>query len=83
MNMSKISDKLEDFFDLSKKKREKKHKKIEKIVKKLEEKTENLKEDVREAGKRDRDSGKYRELNRELKVASRLLEKAKKHASKD
>ena len=82
MNMSKITDKLEGFFDLSKKKRQKKHKKLEKIVSKLEDKTDKLKADVRDEGKRNKNSGKYRDLSRELKVASKLLDKAKKHAKK-
>lgn len=79
MNMNKLLKKLEDFFDLSTQKQEKKHKKLLKIIKKLEEKKIDLDEAVIKESKIDDTSERYHELSKESKVISKLIKKAKKH----
>jgi hypothetical protein len=83
MSTSKIADKLEDFFDLSKKKRRKKHKKLLKIIAKLEDKKSRLETELLEQDKQDETSDEYHDLIQELEVVSKLLEKARKHEKKD
>ena len=80
MNMNKWLKKLEDFFDLSKHDQQKKHKKLLKIIRKLEQKKLNLEEEMVQESKANETSHRYHELTKELKVVSRLLKKAKKHA---
>jgi hypothetical protein len=83
MNTSEIAEKLADFFDLSKKKRSKKHKKLLKIIAKLEDKKAGLEADLLEAGEQDESSDKYVDWSQELEVVTKLLEKARKHEKKD
>jgi len=83
MSTSKIADKLEDFFDLSKKKRRKKQKKLLKIIDKLEHKKARLEAELIAASEQHETSDKYDDLSQELGVVSKLLEKARKHEEKD
>ena len=76
MDTTKLVGKLEDFFDLSKKKQRKKHDKLLKIIGKLEDKKASLEAElVEEAG--DVDGERYRDLKRELEVISELIDKAR------
>ena len=78
--LNKWLKKLEDFFDLSKHDQEKKHKKLLKIIRKLEEKKQKVEEAMVQESKADDTSHRYHDLSKELKVVSKLLKKAKKHA---
>ena len=78
MDTNELVEKLEAFFDLSKKKKQKKHEKLLKIVQKLEDNKSRLELEVMEESKRDDTSDRYRELSQELKVISKLIKKAKK-----
>ena len=76
MDTTKLVGKLEDFFDLSKKKQRKKHDKLVKIIGKLEKKKASLETELAdEAG--DVDGERYHELKRELQVISELIDKAR------
>ena len=79
MSTNSLLQKLEDFFDLSKQKQEKKHHKLEKILRKLEKKKDRLEAELITAAKADDTSDRYRELRKELKVIRKLIKKAKKH----
>ena len=80
MDTNELVEKLEGFFDLSKKKKKKKQQKLLKIINKLEDKKSALELDVIEEGKIDDTSTRYHELEQELKVVSQLIKKAKKQA---
>ena len=80
MDTNELVEKLESFFDLSKKKKKKKQQKLLKIINKLEDKKSALEIDVIEEGKIDDTSIRYNELEQELKVISQLIKKAKKQA---
>ena len=79
MSTNKLLEKLENFFDLSRQKQQKKHHKLLKIIEKLEDKKAGLEEELIAAGKADDTSARYHELDKELKVVSKLIKKAKKH----
>lgn len=79
MNTNDLLQKVEDFFNLSKHKQEKKHHKLVKILHKLENKKDGLEAELITAGKADDTSARYRELRKELKVVRKLIKKAKKH----
>ena len=83
MDTNKLVGKLERFFDLSKKKQEKKHDKLLKIIEKLESKKSMLEVEVMEESKSDETSIRYQEMSKELKVISELIKKAKKKALSD
>jgi hypothetical protein len=83
MDTNKLVGKLERFFDLSKKKQEKKHDKLLKIIKKLENKKSLLEVEVMEESKNDETSTRYQDLSKELKVISELIKKAKKKTLSD
>ncbi|MCP4982315.1 MAG: hypothetical protein GY935_17695 [Gammaproteobacteria bacterium] len=78
MDTNKLVDKLEGFFDLSKKKQQKKHDKLLKIIDKLEEKKTRLQAEVITESVIDDTSERYQDLSRELNVISGLIKKAKK-----
>ena len=78
MDTNKLVGKLERFFDLSKMKQKDKHDKLIKIIGKLEEKRSRLEVEVMEESKRDETTTRYHDLNKELKVISELIKKAKK-----
>ena len=79
MSTNNLLQKVEDFFNLSKHKQEKKHHKLVKILRKLERKKDGLEAELITAGKVDDTSARYRELRKELKVVRKLIKKAKKH----
>ena len=83
MDTNKLVGKLERFFDLSKKKQEKKHGKLLKIIEKLESKKSKLEVKLMEESKSDETSARYQDLSKELKVISELIKKAKKKALSD
>lgn len=78
MDTVELVQKLEGFFDLSKKKRKKKRRKIIKIIGKLEEKKSRLDLEIMEEAKRDDTSERYQELSQEQQVIARLIKKARK-----
>lgn len=80
MKLNKWLKKLEDFLDLSKHDQEKKHKKLLKIIRKLEHKKLKLEARMVNESKADDTSDRYHDLTKELKVVSKLIKKAKKHA---
>ena len=77
MGTNKLVEKLEDFFDLSKKKQRKKHDKLLKIINKLEKKKYRLEHKAQKEKETDATSSRYRDLERELQVISSLISKAK------
>jgi hypothetical protein len=81
MNMSikKMIDKLDEYFDMSKKKQKKKSEKIVKIISKLKDKESELKAELVEQSEKDDTSEKYYDLEKELKIITKLLIKAKKN----
>ena len=79
MNSNNLIDKLDDFFDLSKKKQRKKHEKLFNIIQQLENNKSKLKQQIKKESKRCKDSDLCKKLCREFKVVTKLLKKAKKH----
>jgi hypothetical protein len=78
MGTSKLIDKLEDYFDLSKKKQRKKHDKLVKIIHKLEKKKSRLEHKALREKEIDATSSRYHDVERELRVISKLISKAEK-----
>lgn len=78
MGTSKLTEKLEKFFYLSKSKQLKKQDKLLKIIGKLEEKKLDLEKKVVMESEIDETSDTYHDLRQELTVVSKLLKKAKK-----
>jgi hypothetical protein len=79
MNLNKLVNSLEEFFDLSGKKQKKKRDKLIKIINKLENKKANLKKQVQKESKNHKGSKQAQSLCREFKVVTKLLKKATKH----
>jgi len=77
MDTNKLVEKLERYFDLSKKKQRKKHDKLLKIIDKLEKQKSRLEQEAQEEKEIDAASSRYQELERELQVISGLISKAK------
>jgi uncharacterized protein (DUF2344 family) len=77
MGTNKLVEKLEGFFDLSKKKQRKKHNKLLKIIHKLEKKESALEQKLQKEKEVDANSSHYQDLERELLVISDLISKAK------
>ena len=77
MDTNRLVEKLEEFFDLSKKKQRKKHDKLLKIINKLEKKKYRLEHKAQKEREIDATSSRYQELERELLVISRFISKAK------
>jgi len=77
MDTNKLVEKLEKYFDLSKKKQRKKHDKLLKIINKLEKQKSRLEQEAQEEREIDAASSRYQELERELQVISGLISKAK------
>jgi len=77
MGTNKLIDKLENFFDLSKKKQRKKHDKLLKIVRKLDKKKSTLEQKLQKEKETDATSSRCQDLERELLVISKLIGKAK------
>lgn len=78
MGTNKLINKLEDFFDLSKKKQRKKHDKLVKIIRKLDKKKSTIEQKLQKEKETDATSSRYQDLERELKVISKLISKARK-----
>ncbi len=78
MVKNNLVQKLEDFFDLSKKKQQKKQDKLLKIISNLEQKKVELEKQVVLESEIDETSERYQELSKELMVLSKLIRKAKK-----
>ncbi|MCP4768807.1 MAG: hypothetical protein GY875_21410 [Gammaproteobacteria bacterium] len=83
MGTAKLVEKLENFFDLSKKKRRKKHDKYLKIVRQLEKRKFKLEQKVKRGRAGDANSRRYKALMRELEVVTKLIGKAKKQDPAD
>ena len=77
MDTTKLVGKLEEFFDLSKKKQRKKHDKLLKIIGKLKEKKVALEAELAGEAGNDSDSERYQDLKQELQVVSELIDKAR------
>jgi len=77
MGTSKLVEKMEKFFDLSKEKQQKKHEKLLKIIHKLEKKKSRLELQAQQEGVIDATSSGYQDLERELQVISSLISKAR------
>lgn len=83
MGTSKLMNKLEEYFNLSKSKQKKKRDKLLKIIHKLEEKKSGLEQLILSEREIDDTSEKFDELSKELTVISRLIDKAKKKSLSD
>ncbi len=83
MGTSKLVEKLEDFFDLSKQKRRKKHDKYLKIVRQLEKRKSKLDKKIKREKAGDANSRRHKALIRELEVVSKLINKAEKQDPAD
>jgi len=79
MNIKDIMKMLDDYFNLSKKMQNEKNDKLEKIIDNLEQKKSELKEVMIIESEIDETSEKYHDLQKELKVISKLLKKARQH----
>lgn len=81
MNIDKVMNKLDDFFNQSASKQKKKHDKLLAIIEKLERKKAELKTEMIIESERDETSEKFHDMDKELKVISKLLKKAKQHST--
>ena len=77
MGTSELVEKLEKFFDKSKKKQHKKHDKLLKIIHELEKKKPRLEQEAQKEREIDATSNRYQDLERKLLVISSLISKAK------
>ena len=77
MDTTKLVGKLENFFDLSKKKQRKKRDKLLKIIGKLEEKKAALEAELSGEAGNDPESERCQDLKQELQVVSELIDKAR------
>lgn len=83
MGTSKLTDKLDAFFNLSKSKQKNKRDKLLAIIDKLEEKKSNLEQEVVLESEMDETSEMFHDLRKELNIVSKLLKKAKKKSVLD
>lgn len=81
MKFKDLMEKVEDFFDLSKKKQKEKSNKLKKIIKSLQDKKDDLRKEIKQEARKDKKSKNCYNLCKEYKVVNRLLKKAKQHAS--
>ena len=79
MNIKESMQKLDDYFNLSKKKQNEKHDKLLKIINNLEQKKAELKAVMIIESEKDETSEEFYNLKKELKVISKLLKKARQH----
>lgn len=77
MNIKKVMQKLDDYFDLSKKKQKEKHDKLLQIIERLEQKKSELKAEMIVESEKDTTTEDFHDLQKELKVISKLLKKAR------
>ena len=78
MSIKDLLSRLDDFFDLSRKKQKKKADKLAKIICLLEEKKAELKKAVKQETKSGNRRKKIDNLCKEFKVLARMIKKAKK-----
>jgi len=79
MNIDKIMNKLDDFFNQSASKQKKKHEKLLEIIEKLEQKKHDLKIAMITESEKDETSEEFHDMQKELQVISKLLKKARQH----
>ena len=79
MNIKEVMQKLDDYFDLSKKKQKEKHDKLLQIITRLEQNKSELKTEMIIESEKDNTSEEFHDLQKELKVIARLLKKARQH----
>ena len=79
MNIKESMQKLDEYFDLSKKKQNEKHDKLLKIINNLEQKKSELKAMMIIESEKDETSEEFYNLKKELQVISKLLKKARQH----
>ena len=79
MNIKEVMQKLDDYFDLSNNKQKEKHDKLLQIITRLEQKKSELKTEMIIESEKDTTSEEFHDLQKELKVISRLLKKAKQN----
>ena len=79
MQISKIMQKLDDYFSLSKIKQNEKNDKLLKIINNLQQKKSELKAEMIVESEKDDTSEEFYKLQKKLKVVSKLLKKAKQH----
>jgi len=79
MNIDKIMNKLDDFFNQSASKQKKKHEKLLAIIEKLELKKAELKTAMITESEKDETSEEFHDMQKELQVISKLLKKARQH----
>ncbi|MDT8281261.1 MAG: hypothetical protein RQ982_00465 [Gammaproteobacteria bacterium] len=77
MNIKKIMQKLDNYFDLSKAKQSEKHDKLLKIIDNLQQKKSELKAVMMIESEIDETSEKFHDLKKELEVITKLLKKAR------
>ncbi len=71
--------KLDDYFDLSKKKQKEKREKLLQIIARLEQKKSEIKAVMVMESEKDETSEEFYNLDKELIVINKLLKKAKQH----
>ena len=81
MNIDKVMNKLDDFFNQSASKQKKKHDKLLEIIEKLELNKAKLKAEMIIESEKDETSEAFHDMDKELKVISKLLKKAKQHST--
>lgn len=79
MNIDKVMNKLDDFFNQSAGKQKKKHDKLLEIIEKLERNKAKLKAEMILESEKDETSEAFHDMDKELKVISKLLKKARQH----
>ena len=79
MNIKEVMQKLDDYFDLSKKKQKEKHDKLLQIITRLEQNKSELKTEMIIESEKDNTSEEFHDLQKELKVIARLLKKARQN----
>ena len=81
MKLKELMEKVDDFFDLSKKKQKEKSDKLKKMILSLEKKKSDLKKKIRKESETDKKSKHCYNLCKEFKAINKLLKKAKKRNS--
>lgn len=81
MNIDKVISKLDDFFNQSASKQKKKYDKLLEIIEKLERNKARLKAEMIIESEKDETSETFHDMDKELKVISKLLKKAKQHST--
>ncbi len=76
MNINKIKEKLNVFFDLSDNKQKKKQDKLISIHESLKNKHDRLKKELKKIGLKKKNSKKYKEISKEFKAVVKLIKKA-------